>query len=307
MCINGASVDRLGNIEAFVHAAELGSFTRAAKKLGISPSALSRRIAQLETETGSRLLDRTTRAVGLSAEGRLFFERARNALESLDAAHAAVASVRERPAGLLRVEAPTIFGPHVIVPALPGLLARHTELRVELLLRDHGSDLVSEGIDVALRMGPLGDSSLIARSLGRTRMRVCGAPSYLKRRGTPRGVADLEKHDLLGLVVNGTALRWRLRDGSVVREITPTSRVSVNGSEALIELACAGAGLVWFCDFMVARAQKSGALQEVLEEAACESTPIHALALPGRRALPKVRAFMELVGRALERNGVRAP
>jgi DNA-binding transcriptional LysR family regulator len=301
----GLPMDRLGNIEAFVHAVELGSFTRAAKRLGLSPSALSRRIAQLESETGVRLIDRTTRALRLSDEGRLFFERARGALESLDAAHAAVASARDRPAGLLRVEAPTILGHHVIVPALARFLARYPELRVDLSLRDHGSDLVSEGIDIALRMGALEDSSLIARSLGRTKMRVCGAPSYLKRRGTPKSVADLEKHDRLGLAVNGTALRWRLRDGSGIRELAPTSRVSVNNSEALIELACAGAGLVWFCDFMVARAQKSGALHEVLEHAACETAPIHALSLPGRRALPKVRAFTELVGRELEKNDVR--
>jgi DNA-binding transcriptional LysR family regulator len=298
-------MDRLGNIEAFVHAAELGSFTRAAKRLRLTPSALSRRIAQLESETGVRLIDRTTRTVRLSDEGRLFLERARSALESLDAAHAAVASVRDRPAGLLRVEAPTMLGHHVIVPALPRFVARYPELRVELLLRDHGSDLVSESIDIALRMGALEDSSLIARSLGHTKMRVCGAQRYLKRRGIPRKVADLEKHDLLGLTVNGTALRWRLRDGSVVRELVPTARVSVNNSEALIDLACAGAGLVWLCDFMVARAQKSGALHEVLEEAACETAAIHALSLPGRRALPKVRAFTDLVGRELERNDVR--
>ena len=179
-------MDRLGNIEAFVEAAELGSFTLAAERLRLSPSALSRRVAQLEEAVGVRLFNRTTRAVRLSEDGRVFFERSRGALRDLKEAQEAMSRLQERPTGLLRVEAPSILGRHVIVPALVRFTSRYADVQVELTLRDHPSDLVSDGIDVALRLGALQDSGLIARRLGRTRMSVCGAPSYLRRRGTPR-------------------------------------------------------------------------------------------------------------------------
>src|SRR5712664_1437242 len=193
-------MDRLGNLEAFVEAAELGSFTLAAERLRLSPSALSRRVAQLEEETGVRLFHRTTRAVRLSEEGRAFFERSRGALRELREAHEATARLHDRPAGLLRVEAPSILGRHVVVPGLARFASRYPEVQVELTLRDHPGDPVAEGIDLALRLGALEDSTLVARRLGRTRMRVCGAPAYLKRRGTPRTVDALSRHERLAPV-----------------------------------------------------------------------------------------------------------
>src|SRR5215475_9171344 len=153
--------DRLGNIEAFVAAAELGNFTRAARRLRLSPSAVSRRVAQLEQDVGVRLFRRTTRAVRLSDDGRAFFERSRDALRELEEARLAVSRLRARPAGLLRVEAPSILGRSVVVPALSRFLAVHREVQAELLLRDQPADIVGEGIDVAVRMGPLADSELV--------------------------------------------------------------------------------------------------------------------------------------------------
>ena len=296
-------MDRLGNLEAFVEAAELGSFTLAAARLRLSPSALSRRVAQLEEEVGVRLFHRTTRAVRLSEEGRAFFERSRGALRELREAHEATARLHDRPAGLLRVEAPSILGRHVVVPGLARFASRYPEVQVELTLRDHPGDLVAEGIDLALRLGALEDSTLVARRLGRTRMRVCGAPAYLKRRGTPRTVDALSRHERLGLSLHGRVLPWRLRDGAKVRELSPGRRIVVNSGEALIDLALAGAGLAWVCDFMMARALRSGELVEVLEESACEETAIHVLSLPARRVLPKVRAFVDFVAAELAADG----
>ncbi|PTL79796.1 LysR family transcriptional regulator [Vitiosangium sp. GDMCC 1.1324] len=297
-------MDRLGSIEAFVKAAELGSFTLAARQLRLSPSALSRRVAWLEEELGVRLLHRTTRAVRLSEDGRAFFERCRDSLRELGEAQHAVSRLREHPAGLLRVEAPTVLGRHVIVPALSRFVSRYSEVRVELDLRDHPADPTTEGIDVALRLGALEDSGLIARKLGRTRMRVCGAPGYLKRKGTPRTVEALERHDCLGLSLHGRVISWRLRDRTRVREVVPGGRIVVNSGEALIDLAVSGAGLAWVCDFMMARAHAAGKLVEVLEDAACEQSPIHVLSLPSRQALPKVRAFVDFLAGELARNGV---
>jgi DNA-binding transcriptional LysR family regulator len=294
---------RLANIEAFVTSAELCNFTLAARRLGLTPSALSRRIAQLEAQLGVRLFHRSTRVVRLSEEGRSFFERARGALRELEDAEQALAGQRERPAGLLRVEAPTILGRHVVVPAVAKLVARHPDVRVELTLRDYASDLVSDGIDVGLRLGPLADSTLIARRLGQTKMRVCGAPGYLRRKGTPRSLAALELHDCLGFALHGRPLPWRLRDGGEPRDVIPGHRIVVTSAEALIDLAVAGAGLAWVCDFMMAQAIARGQLVEVLADAACDESPVHLVSQPARHVLPKVRVFSNYVAAQLGKRG----
>lgn len=286
-------MDRLAAIEAFVEAAERGSFTLAARRLHVTPSALSRRIAHLEGEMGVTLFHRTTRAIALTDEGGAFFERARSALRELDDAQRATSQLRDRPAGLLRVEAPTVLGRHVIVPALARFAERYPEVDVELVLRDHPGDLASERIDLAVRLGALPDSGLIARQVGRTRMLVCAAPSYLRAKGRPRTLDDLMNHERLGYALHGRSMPWRLRDGAGVREIAPTRRVVVDDGEALIELAIEGAGLAWMCDFMMERAARTKKLSEVLADSACEESPISVVSLPTRHVLPKVRAFAE--------------
>ncbi|NVB84949.1 MAG: LysR family transcriptional regulator [Kofleriaceae bacterium] len=296
-------MDRLGNIEAFVSAAELGSLTLAARRLGLSPSALSRRITQLEAEVGVRLLHRTTRTVRLSEEGRAYFERSRGALRELEEARDLAATSRERPAGLLRIEAPTILGRFVVVPAVAQLVRKYPDVEVDLALRDVPADLFTDSIDVALRMGPLPSSGLIARKLGTTWLRVCAAPSYLKRNGVPRSLDALGRHERLGYAVHGRATPWRLRDGDEVRELVPSSRIAVNTAEALIDLAVGGAGLAWMCEFMMN--PRVGKLVEVLPKTACVSAPIHAVTLPTRNKLPKVSAFVELVVAELAKQGVQ--
>lgn len=303
-------MDRLGNIEAFVEAAELGSFTRAARKLRLSPSALSRRIAQLEEEIGVRLLHRTTRAVRLSDEGRSFFERSRSALRELEQARALATRPRERPAGLLRVEVPTILGRCVVVPAVVALTRRHPDVDVDVTMRDYASDLVSDGVDVALRLGPLPDSGLVARRLGQTRMQVCGSPEYLRRHRAPRSVDELASHERLAFAVHGQVIPWRLRDGDTVREVSPSRRIVVSSADALIDLAIAGVGLAWMCDFMMTAAHGGGALVEVLPESACVENPVYAVSLSTRHTLPKVRVFLDFVAAELAKSAsglMRAP
>lgn len=290
-------MDRLATIEAFVEAAERGSFTLAARHLQLSPSALSRRIANLEAQLGVRLFHRTTRALRLSDDGRAFFERARDALRELAEAAAATAGLRDRPAGLLRVEAPTILGRNVVVPAIQRLVARHPDVRVELALRDHALDLASHGIDVAIRLGAQPDSALVARKIGTTRMGVYGARSYVRRAGRPRTLSDLEHHHLLGFTMHGRVVPWRLRDGDTVRELVPDQRILVDSGDALVELAASGAGLAWLCDFMRLRQP----LFEVLRGTACTELAVHVVSLPSRHVLPKVRVFVELVEQELAR------
>jgi DNA-binding transcriptional LysR family regulator len=293
-------MDRLGNLEAFVAAAELGNFTRAARKLGLSPSALSRRISQLEAEVGVRLVHRTTRAVRLSDEGRAFFERSRGALRELAEAHDLVAKARAQPTGLLRIEAPTILGRCVVVPAVAELVRRHASVEVELALRDHPADPYADGIDVAVRLGPLPDSGLTMHRLGTTLVRTCGTAAYLKRRGTPRSIDALLRHERIGFSMNGRVQPWRLRDASGIRELAPSRRMIVNTGDALLDLTLAGLGLARMCEFMMHRD-----LVEVLPDSACERSPIHAVSLPTRQMLPKVRRFVELVAGELRKRDVQ--
>lgn len=296
-------MDRLGNIEAFVTTAELGSLTAAARRLAISPSALSRRISQLEDRVGVRLLHRTTRKVRLSEEGVAYFERSRGALRELAEAHAIAASARDRPVGLLRIEAPTILGRFAIVPAIAKFTRRFPELEIELGLRDTSSDLFADGIDVAFRMGPQPDSGLIARKLGTTAIGICAAPAYLRRRGTPRSIAALDRHDRIGYASQGRVVPWRLREDGVVREVAPSRRLVVNTADALIDLAVAGAGLAGMCEFMMR--PRGGELVEVLAGAVCDRSPLYAVSLPTRQMLPKVRRFVDVVAVELARLGVK--
>ena len=298
--------DHLGSLETFLEVVKAGSFTRVAGRLGVTPSAVSRRVMQLERELGVRLFHRTTRAMRLTDEGRVFHEGARHALEELQRARDGVQRLREQPMGLLRVEAPSILGRHLLAPALPAFLARFPEVQVELTLTDRPSDLASGGVDVAIRVGPLVDSALVGRRLGWTRMRVCGAPGYLRRRGTPRSIAALARHERIGLAMNGRPLPWRLEEDGAIREIAPGRRLVTDDAEAVLDLALAGAGLAWVCDFMVSRARRAGELMEVLERSGTERSPVHALSLPSRHVLPKVRAFVEATAHALEESGALA-
>ena len=190
------------------------------------------------------------------------------------------------------------------MPALTRFVSRYPDVQIDLKLRDHPSDFVSEGIDVAVRLGPLADSALIARHLGRTRMRICGAPGYLRRKGRPRTVRDLARHELLGFSMKGRVVPWRVRDGTEVRELSPGRRIVVESGDALVDLAVNDTGLAWLCDFMMAGPARAGQLVEILAGSACEERPIHVLSAPGRHVLPKVRAFVDLIATELAENGV---
>ncbi|WP_146652547.1 LysR family transcriptional regulator [Labilithrix luteola] len=294
-------MDRLGNIEAFVQTAETGSFNASAKRLGLTPSAVSRRVAQLERELGVALFHRTTRALSLSEDGRLFFGRCRSVLRELEDAAEAVQRSRARPAGRLRVDAPVVVGQLVLAPALPKLLARYPELDVELVLSNELTNLAAEGIDVVIRLGDLDDSSLLKRRLGIARMVCCAAPSYLERHGTPRTLKELERHDGVVFVRNGRPLPWRLRDEDGVRDVEVRARVRTDQGVLLRDLLVAGAGVGWLFDFIVDADLRAGRLVEVLADHAVAGRPIHALYLAHRNIPPKTRAFLDFAASLFER------
>ncbi|MCP3097414.1 LysR family transcriptional regulator [Myxococcus sp. K15C18031901] len=285
----------LANIDAFVRAVEEGDFTRAARKLDVTASAVSRRISRLEEELGVKLFHRTTRALRLTEDGRDFHARCQRILAELDEAKESLTRARARPTGVLRVEAPQVIGQLVLAPALPRFLARYPDLEVRLTLRDQVVDPVSGGADVHLRLGPLEDSTLIAKKLTVARLVACASPGYLERHGVPVTPADLARHDCLGFMRDERPMPWLLREGSAPLQVQPRARVHTNHGATLRDLAVAGLGIAWLFDFMVARELASGALVPVLEAHAGETRPIHVLHPSGRHLPSRVRVFLDFV------------
>ncbi|WP_426753379.1 LysR family transcriptional regulator [Myxococcus sp. Y35] len=292
-----ASMHSLANIEAFVRAVEHGDFTRAARKLQVTASAVSRRISQLEKELGVVLFQRTTRALQLTEDGRDFYARCQRVLSELEAAKESLSRSRQRPTGVLRVDAPQVLGQLVLMPALSRFLSSYPGIELRLTLRDTVVNPVAEGVDVLLRLGALEDSRLVARKLGITRLMACAAPAYLKRHGRPESPADLARHNCLGFLREGAPAPWVLhvQGTSAPVRFEPRGTFHSNHGATLRDAAVLGLGIAWLFDFMVTRELESGALVPVLEGQLGEERPIHAL-YPRSKHLPaRVSAFLDFV------------
>jgi DNA-binding transcriptional LysR family regulator len=298
----------MGQLEDIVHlraTVDAGSFAAAARKLGVTPSAVSRRVARLEDELGVRLLARTTRALRLTDDGRAFTDRCARILDELDEAKRSLARSRERPTGTLRVDCGVVVARSLLTPHLPAFLARHPSLSLELTVRDQRVDLVTEGVDVAVRIGVLEPMSLIAKKLGEAEIVVVGSPAYLKRRGRPGHPRDLAKHDVLGFLRDGHPAAWSYLDEGGTRAIAVTGPFHSNDVDALRAVAIAGRGLVYAFDFLVEDDLRAGRLVRVLEDAAPVRWPLHALYSPNRHLLPKVRVFLDFLERVVAKRPAR--
>jgi len=288
----------LAGIDFFATTVECGSFASAARHLGVTASAVSRRVAQLESELGVSLLARTTRTLRLTDDGRAFHERCVRILEELRDAREAIVRASKKPSGRLRVEAPLSLGRIVLAPKIPEFLARHPEIKLELMVRDRFIDPVAEGIDVIVRIGALGESSLIARRLGEARVLMCASPAYLKKRGTPKTLSDLARHNCLAyLREDGHPYPWRFASAQDegTRVVDIAGHYHANDAEILHIGAVAGKGIVALFDFSVARSMRRGELVRVLEDHPLQSRPIHALYPKNRHLLPKVRVFLDFL------------
>jgi DNA-binding transcriptional LysR family regulator len=301
-------MDRLAGIEAFVRVVEAGSFVRAAERMGISTSALSQRVADLEAHLSTRLLNRTTRKLSLTESGQAFFERSVALLADLDEAEQLAASSAARPRGTLKLTCAHAIGVQRIAPAIARFHAAHPEVRFEVVVADRIVDLVEEGFDLAIRIGVVGSDQLAARKLGAMHLVLCAAPGYLKRRGTPRVAADLAQHDLLTYAYARTPRLWTLHgpQGEAV-EVKASGSLHANSGEVLVAAAVAGQGIVLETDFHVAAALADGRLVRVLPQYEGGGGDIWAL-YPSRRHLSaKVRLFVEhLVGEFAARPSRRA-
>jgi DNA-binding transcriptional LysR family regulator len=234
-----ASLD-LFDVALFVRAASLHSLSRAARALGLTPGAASRRLDGLERHLGTRLMNRSTHGLQLTAEGQVFLERARGLLAAVEEAEGSVGPRRQEATGLLRVTAPPTFGRKVIAPILPGLMSKHPDLRIDLALSDSIVDIVESGIDVAIRLAPLASSSLIARKIANDRRIVCAAPAYLKRRGAPKTPTDLARHNCL--VLPGME-SWRFVAKGRTQRVRVGGTLTSNNNELLREATLSGIGI----------------------------------------------------------------
>ncbi|MGB0671354.1 MAG: LysR family transcriptional regulator [Rhodospirillales bacterium] len=279
----------------FVSVVQEGSFSAAAKVLRQTPSAVSKQIGRLEDRLGVRLLNRTTRRLSLTEVGAGYVERARRILADIDEAERLAASAQVMPRGHLRINAPNSFGQRFVTPLIPAFLDRYPEVDCEVTLTDRVTDVVDEGIDVAIRIAALLDSSLIARKLAPNHRLIAASPAYLERYGRPLVPSDVRSHEALRFSFQSSLNNWEFQypNGHIER-IEIHGRFQANNSEALLEAAVGGAGLVRLAKFIMADEVRKGRLVTVLDDfIAPEPTDIHAVYAPGRHLSPKVRAFVD--------------
>ncbi|MBR1204735.1 MULTISPECIES: LysR family transcriptional regulator [unclassified Bradyrhizobium] len=288
-------MDRIDAMQAFVAVADLEGFAPAARKLGLSPSAITRLIAALEERLGARLLQRTTRQVTLTDAGSRYLERARRILADVEEAEDAVESERTRPEGRLVISAPFGFGRLHVSPVVTAYLKRYPDVGVDLRLSDRRINLVEDGVDLAVRLGHLPDSTLVARHVGQMRRIVVASAGYLKLRGEPKRPADLTAHDTIQFGAMTATPDWRfVEDGQEIR-ITPTPRFTSNSSDAAIQYAEQDGGLTRVMAYQAAESLKAQRLRIVLAEFEQPPVPIHVVYPTSRLLSAKVRTFIDLV------------
>lgn len=288
-------MDRIDAMRAFVSVADLQGFAPAARKLGLSASAVTRLVAGLENHLGARLLQRTTRSVMLTDVGARYLERARRVLGDLEEAEGSVQYERSKPSGRLVVSAPLMFGRLHVGPIMSDYLKQYPEVSAELRLSDRMVNLVDEGVDLAVRIGHLPDSSVVARAVGDMRRVVVASPRYLKARGTPREPLDLAQHEIIQFAGTGSLSEWRFVDNGREIRVPTASRFATNSTDAAVLHAEQGGGLINVLAYQVADPLKAGRLKIVLAKYELPPMPIHLVYPTSRLLSAKVRAFIDLV------------
>ena len=296
-------MDKLANIEALVAVVETGGFSKAAERLGIAKSVVSRRVSRLEAELGVQLLQRTTRTQSLTGPGRQYYERAVRVLGDLDEAEQSIIEASVDLRGKVRLAGPLSFGLHHLSPALSDFMQLHAGIELDLDLNDREINLVEEGFDMAVRIGVLRDSTLLARRLGITRLVTCASPDYLARHGTPRHPGELKDH--VGLHYSNTTPRqaWQFDTGG--REpltAIPGIRMRANNGDALAAAAAAGLGIVSTPTFIVAELISRGELVPILSDFQRPPLGIHAVFPPGRLMPRRIQVLTDFLAQRFGEN-----
>ena len=292
-------MDRLAAMEAFVRVIEAGSFSGAAKQLHVGQPAVSKTIAQLEDHLGVRLLLRSTHGLTPTEAGRNFYERAKRTIEEAEEAELAARGAAATLSGRLRVSAPVTFARLHVIPRLPMFLAEHPALDVDVMLDDRDVDLIEAGIDVALRMGELGDSALTARKIAQSRRHVIATPAYFEVNGVPRTPADLFTHQAVIYEQRPGGATWTFRQGATETSVTLKGRLRVSAAEGIREGVFAGLGLAIASEWLFEPELKSGVTISVLQEWSLPPLDLWAMFPTGRQASAKARAFAGSIERQL--------
>jgi len=292
-------MDKFANLEAYVAVVEAGSFSRAAERLNVAKSMVSRRVSRLEGSLRVQLLQRTTRRLSVTTSGREFYEHAVRILAQLDEAEQAVGDDDAELRGLMRIAAPLSFGLHHLTGVIADFMSEHPGIEIDLDLNDREVDLVAEGLDMTVRIGSLDDSSLIARRLGTARFITCASPDYLAEHGTPEHPRDLQHHTALHYSNVPVAQAWQLSgDAASSRTALPRIRARANNGDALVAMATAGLGIINSPSFLVSRQISSGELVAILETFQRPASGIYAVYPPGRLLPRRLRLFTDtLAGR----------
>ena len=292
-------MDRFQLMTVFVTVAEEEGFAAGARRLKMSPPAVTRAVATLENRLGVKLLDRTTRYVRATDAGLRFFEEARRILADLETAEESIAGSNAEPRGLLTVTAPVLFGRMFVMPGIVEYLGRYPRTEVSAVLLDRSVNLLEEGIDVGVRIGELADSTMRALRVGSVRVVLCASPDYFKRRGTPRSPQDLTEHSTIASSAGSGAIHWRFDMGGEMRPVRVRPRLTVTTNDAAVEAALRGFGITRLLSYQVAPLLAARKLKLALETFEPLPWPVHIVHREGRYASAKVRAFVDLMAERL--------
>jgi DNA-binding transcriptional LysR family regulator len=287
-------INDLPGLQAFERIVALGSLTAAASELGVSLAVVSKRLATFEQRLGVRLLDRNTRRLAPTDEGKLLYTHAVRIVTELEQARESLARQRKEVSGLLKVTAPNGFGRRRLVPLLAQFNTLRPNLHIQLYLSDDVQDLIAGGFDLAIRYGVMRDSTLIARELAQNRRILCASVDYLRRRGAPQRLSDLAQHDCLLIGTSPTA-EWRFSDGRRARPVRVTGHLVCNDGEAVHNMALEGMGIVLKSVWDVADDLESGRLIQVLPKHAVSAAPLNAVYLQGHGQLPRLKVFVDFL------------
>jgi len=296
-------MDRLTEMEAFATVVDQGGFTDAARKMGISKSAVSKHVSALEARLGARLLNRTTRRVSPTDIGLAYYDRARRVLNDAGEADSLVTAMQSAPSGVLRLAVPTDFGATHLSPILGEFLNRYPDVSVNMVLKNRYVELISEGFDLAIRMGEMDDSTLRARKICETTQRLIASPAYLSEQGRPERLDDLNSHRLLYYSHNAASSMWKITAPSgEVRQVRSATWFSVNDGQSLLTAAINGLGIAYLPSFLYADAMKAGLVEDVIPDLPRDVQGLHAVYPSGRYTQPKVRALIDFL---VEKFGTR--
>ncbi|MBE7214336.1 LysR family transcriptional regulator [Shewanella benthica] len=295
-------MDRFHLLKVFIAVAEEQGFAAAARRLNMSPPAVTRAIAALEEQLNVKLLNRTTRYVRATDVGLRYLDDARRILAELKAADEAVTGINAEPQGHLAVTAPVMFGSLFVMPTLVKYLQQHPKMEVSAIFLDRVVNMLEEGIDVGVRIGQLPDSSMRARRVGSVRLVLCASPQYIQEHGIPLHPDELDQHTIIASKAGNNGLDWRFPDGKTIKSVKVKPRLTVTTNDAAISSAASGLGITRLLSYQIAPQLASGELKILLEDYEPESRPVHIIHREGPNGSAKVRSLVDLLAEQLSQH-----